>query len=185
MNQCYYCKTEADLVLNNRAMVCPLCNDIKGALSLQDFDTHAYLAFNAGQYTLQQFKNVSSTIKALTVLRRKLSAKKGQITRIANDTGWRERYKELCVKATGKEPTVYPDATYTPDIEKFIKNFINWQGGNVRKRNTEGQARNFRETEKVRRLWNCITFQIQHREQPLKMHYTGDLQARLSYCFLT
>jgi len=142
MNQCYYCKTEADLVLNNRAMVCPLCNGIKGALSLQDFDTHAYLAFSAGQYTLEQFKNISATIKQLTALRRKLSAKKGQITRIANDTGWRDRYKELCIKATGKAPTVYPDATYTPDIEKFIQNFINWQGGKVRKRNTEGLARN-------------------------------------------
>lgn len=143
MNPCYYCKTPADLVLNNKAMVCHTCNEVKGALSLQDFDTHAYLAFSAGQYTLEQFKNVSSSIKELITLRRKLSSKKAQITRIANDTGWRERYKALCITATGKEPATYPNATYTPDIEKFIQNFINWQGGKVRKRNTEGLARNY------------------------------------------
>lgn len=122
-------------------MVCPLCNEIKGALSLQDFDTHAYLAFSAGQYTLEQFKNVSSTIKELTALRRKLSAKKGQITRIANDTGWRDRYKVLAIKRFGEPPGSYPVATETNGIEDFIVNWINWSGGFAEKTKVEGLAR--------------------------------------------
>lgn len=141
MDSCYYCKTPADLVMNNRAMVCPTCNDVKGALSLQDFDTHAFLAFKAGQYTLEQFKNVSASIKELITKRRQLSAKKAQVTRIANSTGWRERYRVAYKELEGKEPTEYPVATETNGIQDFIETFIKGSGGYATRIGNEGRIR--------------------------------------------
>lgn len=136
---CYYCHTQASLTLNNKAMVCELCNDIKGSLSLQKFDTHAFLAFKAGQYTLERFKNISKTIKELITLRRQLSTKKALITRDANSTGWHKRYDELRLKGTGTLPTHYPNATKTNDITQAICDIITWSGGWAKRTGNEGR----------------------------------------------
>src|ERR1035437_5915127 len=104
---CYYCHIEASLVLNNRAMVCSLCNEIKGSLSLQDFATHAFIS---GQYSPERLKHLDMEVKSFIRLRREKSAQKMLTTKAANNTGWESQYTNLCIKATGKKPTKYPMA---------------------------------------------------------------------------
>jgi hypothetical protein len=137
MSHCYYCNIEAPLVENKRAMVCHLCNEIKADLSLQDFNT---IAFISKEYSPERLKAIDKNVRALITLRRQKSARKAVVTKIANNTGWHNYYAALCLKATGKVLESFPMATDTGDVEQMMINIVTWSGGHLISTKNEGKV---------------------------------------------
>lgn len=130
---CHYCLTPT----TNK--ICPLCTDIKGSLSLRDFDSHAFLAYRAGEYTEEQYKHINKVVREQINEGRLKSAKKMVATKTANSTGWHKFYAELCLKATGSLPTSFPMATDTNDITNAIIDIIKWSKGWAIRTGNEGR----------------------------------------------
>lgn len=141
IEQCHFCKASPPLVTNSRQLLCKQCNDYKGSGSLQDFDTHAWLAWRQGFYTNEQHEHILVAIKAERAKKQRKSVAKAQTTIAANRSGWQEYYLNLCMKATGKPPKEFPNPTSSNGIAIAICDIVNWSGGFMERTNSTGTPR--------------------------------------------
>ncbi len=67
------------------------------------------------EYEIKENKQIKTTKKMLA-------------TKLANKSGWRERYAGACFKATGKVLTSYPDVTTANGMKSAIESYCDWKG---------------------------------------------------------